>query len=190
MKEIIGILPVIMAIPSYALYVKSVLTSKVIPHSYSWLIWSVLAAIGYFAQLRSNAGPGAWNTGITAVACFLIFTLSLKYGENKLTRFDKALLVMCIAIIALRLVTGSDTLATILATSAACIGFFFTIKKAYKRPHEENLPTFTINSLRNLISLFGLTTLSFNTLLYPTIMMLANFLVVAIIISRKRQSYH
>lgn len=67
MKESLGILPVIMAVPSYALYIKSVVKGKVVPRTYSWLIWSILAAIGYIAQVRSHAGPGAWNTVITTL---------------------------------------------------------------------------------------------------------------------------
>lgn len=185
MKEVFGILPVIMAVPSYALYTRSVLKGKVLPHTYSWLIWSVLATIGYIAQMRSHAGPGAWNTGITALACFLIFLLSLKVGENKLTTFDKILFAVCVVTIGLRLATGSDTVATILAASAASIGFVFTIEKAYKKPQQENLQTFTINSLRNLLSLFAVTVVSFNTTFYPACMMLANFLVVLTIVIRR-----
>ena len=86
MKTAIGTFPLLLGIPSYAYYVRSVYQRKTIPHVYSWLIWAVLATIGYIAQVSTHAGPGAWNTGFTAIVCFIVFLVSLKYGEHKLSR--------------------------------------------------------------------------------------------------------
>jgi hypothetical protein len=187
MKNLLGILPVILAVPSYFLYIKSVLSRKTVPHMYSWLIWSVLAFIGYVAQINSGAGPGAWNTGVTSLACFIIFILAIRYGERKLTRLDTVLLAIATLATISRIITDSYTVATLLATTAASIGFIFTIKKAYINPDDENPQTFSINALRNLISLFALSSISFNTFFYPFCMMLANFAVALVILHRKKK---
>jgi hypothetical protein len=187
MKNLLGILPVILAVPSYFLYIKSVINRKTVPHMYSWLIWSVLAFIGYIAQINSGAGPGAWNTGITSIACLFIFILAIGYGERKLTRLDTALLAIAALATISRIITDSYTVATILASTAASIGFIFTIKKAYVNPNDENAQTFSINALRNLISLFALSSISFNTFFYPFCMMLANFAVALVVLYRKKK---
>lgn len=181
MKEFFGLLPVVLAIPSYALYIRAVVNHKTIPHMYSWLIWSVLALVGFLAQIESNAGPGAWNTGVTSLACFIVFIVSIRYGEKHLSKIDAALLALAIVAIITRVFTDDYTLATSLATFAALVGFTFTIKKAYNHPAQENQVTFNINFLRNLVSLFALSSISYNTFFYPCMMMLANLAVVLVI---------
>lgn len=176
-------------VPSYVHYLYSVYKRKTVPHVYSWLIWAVLAGIGYVAQASTNAGPGAWNTGFTALVCFLVFLVSLKYGEKRLTRTDKVLLMLAVAAIFARLAIGNYTATVLLATGAALIGFAFTVKKAYRHPKQENSLTFFLNALRNLISLFALNTVSFTTFFYPFCMMLANFSVVTAVLHGNKSKY-
>jgi hypothetical protein len=118
MKYFFGIAPLILAIPSYAYYVRSVLRKQTVPHMYSWLIWSILALVGFIAQINSNAGPGAWNTGITSLSCFIVFIVATRYGDKYLTKLDAALLLLAFLAILTRVITESFTLATTLATIA------------------------------------------------------------------------
>jgi hypothetical protein len=185
-KTFLGILPLILGIPSYAHYLYNVHKQKTVPHVYSWLIWAVLAGIGFAAQVSSNAGPGAWNTGFTAIVCFLVFIVSLKYGESRLSRLDIILLATAVLAIIARLQIGNYIATVILTTGAALIGFVFTVKKAYLHPEDENPTTFFLNSLRNLISLFALNVFSFTTFFYPFCMMLANFSVVIAVFKGKK----
>lgn len=180
-------MPLILGIPSYAHYLYNVYKRKTVPHVYSWLIWAVLAGIGYVAQASTNAGPGAWNTGFTAIVCFLVFLGALKYGERKLSKLDMLLLVLAGTAIVARLLIGNYVATVLLTTGAALIGFIFTIKKAYLRPKQENPATFFLNALRNLISLFALNVISFTTFFYPFTMMLANFSVVLAVLRGKRR---
>lgn len=153
---------------------------------YSWLIWAILAFIGYAAQVSAHAGPGAWNTGFTGVVCFAVFLMAIKYGERRLSKIDAFLLIMAFLAIIARLLIGNFVLAILLTTFAALIGFALTIKKAYRHPREENQITFSINSLRSFISLFALNLISFVTFFYPFCMMLANFAVAATIFTRTK----
>lgn len=186
MKTFLGILPLILGIPSYAHYLYNVRRRKTVPHLYSWLIWAILAGIGYAAQVSTNAGPGAWNTGFTAIVCFVVFVASLKYGERRLSKLDMLLLALAFLAIAARLLIGNYIATVLLTTGAALIGFTFTVKKAYRHPGQENPATFFINALRNLISLFALTVISFTTFFYPFCMMLANFSVVLAVYKGKK----
>lgn len=147
-----------------------------------------MALIGFLAQIESNAGPGAWNTGITAIGCFVVFLVAIRYGERHLSVIDKLLLCTAIVAITTRVITDNYTIATTLATIAASIGFVFTIKKAYRHPYQENGATFFVNFLRNFISLFALISISYNTFFYPFAMMLANLSVVVVILIGRRVS--
>ena len=188
LKPIIGILPVIIAAPSYWLYVRSIYKGSTVPHMYSWLIWSILAGIGFAGQVSGHAGPGSWNTGITAIVCFIIFLISIKKGERRLNKIDKILLAVAFCAIILRIITKNAETATLLATLAALVGFTLTFEKAYHRPNQENPTTFFMNSIRNFISLFALNSITFLTFFYPFCMMLANASILAVLIVR-RQKY-
>ncbi len=185
MKTFLGILTLVLAVPSYTHYLHGVFTRRTVPHMYSWLIWAILAGISYIAQVKAHAGPGAWNTGFTAIVCFVVFIIAIRYGERRLSSLDVLLLIMAFfAIVALLLIENSVA-AVLLTTIAASIGFTLTIKKAYYNPYQEDRTTFSINSLRNLVSLFALNSVSFVTLFYPFCMMITNFAVVAAILMGK-----
>ncbi len=186
MKTFLGLLPVVLAIPSYWLYIRSIYKGATVPHMYSWLIWSLLAGIGFAGQISGNAGPGAWNTGITAVVCFIIFVVATKKGDRKLTALDKYLLAVAFGAVVLRILTKSAETATLLATLAALVAFVLTFKKAYRHPEQENPATFFMNSLRNFISLFALNSITFLTFFYPFCMMLANLSILGVIVWKRK----
>lgn len=186
-KTLLGILPLLIGIPSYAHYIHSVYKRKTTPHMYSWLIWAVLASISFIAQVDAGAGPGAWNTGFTALVCLIVFVLATKFGERKLSKLDVFLLLMALASVLTLFIINNAVIAVLLTTIAACIGFTLTIKKAYREPGQENIITFSLNSVRNLISLFALTSVTFVTFFYPFCIMLANFTVVATVLTRRRK---
>jgi len=188
LKTILGLLPVGLAIPSYWLYIRSIYKGDTVPHMYSWLIWSLLAGIGFAGQVSGNAGPGAWNTGITAVVCFIIFVIAIEKGDRRLTTPDKVLLAVAFGAIVVRVLTKSAETATLLATLAASVGFILTFKKAYHRPKQENPVTFFVNSLRNFISLFALNSITFLTFFYPFCMMLANLSILGVIIFGRKST--
>ncbi len=188
LKTFLGLLPLVLAVPSYFLYIKSIYRGETTPHMYSWLIWSVLAGIGFAGQVSGHAGPGSWNTGVTAVVCFIIFLIAIKKGERRLNKIDKILLVVAFCAIILRALTNNAETATLLATLAALVGFTLTFEKAYRRPEQENPATFFMNSLRNFISLFALNSITFLTFFYPFCMMLANASILAVLIVRRRST--
>jgi hypothetical protein len=153
---------------------------------YSWLIWSILAAVGFAGQISDNAGPGAWNTGVTVLGCLTIFLVAIKKGERKLLSIDKFLLSIAIVAVITRIVSNSFVLSTLMATLAAVIGFALTFMKAYRKPDEETPVTFFINACRNFISLFALNSITFLTFFYPFTVMTAGLSIAAVIMIRRK----
>ncbi len=186
MKIFAGLLTLILAIISYGIYMYAVARQGTKPHMYSWLLWSILAAIGFFGQVSDGAGPGAWNTGITAIGCFTIFIIATKRGDRYLSNVDRILLFLAFIAVGVQVFWSNHTLAVTLATLTALVGFVFTQKKVFKSPHEDSWPTFFINANRNLISLFALSTISYLTFFYPFMMFLANLSVAFTIILMRR----
>ena len=87
-KLFFGIASSILAIVCFIPYIRDILKRKTEPHTYSWLIWTILQTVGVMAQLKEGAGYGAWALGIGAFFCFAIFLLSLKYGTKNISQFD------------------------------------------------------------------------------------------------------
>ena len=67
MPQFLGIAAVVVGLVSYIPYLWGLYRGKVRPHAFTWLLWGLLTAIAFAAQLSDGAGPGSWITGVTAV---------------------------------------------------------------------------------------------------------------------------
>lgn len=186
-KVLLGLLAVFISLPGYVIYIRNTLSGKTKPQFYSWLIWAVLAGIGYSSQIVSNAGPGSWVTGVTVLGCGVIAVLALFKGDMHLSGVDKVLLGLSSIAVLLRVLTDNPLEALILAVGAALVGYVFTSKKAYSNPQQETVITYVLNSVKFFPSLFALSTVSKLTFIYPFSMLLANAWLAGLIIVRRKQ---
>lgn len=53
------------------IYIGSILKGQTKPHLYTWLVFTILTAIAFLAQIKDGAGPGSWMLGITTISCFI-----------------------------------------------------------------------------------------------------------------------
>lgn len=174
MTTSLGLLAVFLAIISYSIYIYTIFKGHTKPHSITWLIWAMLNSFIYIQQLSHDAGPGAWVTGIAALANAIIFLISLKYGERSLTRLDWFCLIFALGVFILWMQRASDVLTIILASTIFIIGFVPTIYKSFSKPAEETIITFGLNSLKFFIALFALTNFTITTALYPLVLAITN----------------
>ncbi|MBC7459674.1 hypothetical protein H7200_03115 [Candidatus Saccharibacteria bacterium] len=174
MAFFLGILTIIIALMSYGFYLRDMFKGKTKPHSVTWFIWGLLNSFIFFEQINNGAGEGAWVTGTAAVANILIFILSLKYGEKRITKLDVFCLVSAIAILVFWLQTADTVPAIILACVIFIVGFIPTITKAWRRSQEETTVTFALNGLKFFIALFALQSFTIVTALYPIVLMVLN----------------
>jgi hypothetical protein len=184
-KLILGILSIVPAVIAYFWYFRGMFAGKTKPHAFSWLIWGVLAGNGFLAQFQAQAGIGAWVTGLTSIACLVIFVFALFRGDTRPTRLDKFLLLLALVSFGLIFLIDSPTVALCLTLFATLLGFTMTLRKAYHRPHEENAAAFLLNTVKFLPAIFALSSYSFLTVAYPLTAMLANGAVVLVIYLRK-----
>lgn len=184
MEIIIGLISLLLALVSYSLYFRDMFGKKTRPHAITWLIWSALNGFIFLQQLSHDAGPGAWVTGAAAVANLLIFLFSFKYGERNITRLDWLCLAVALLVITLWLNAASDELTVILACVIFLIGFIPTFRKSFKKPSEETILTFTLNSTKFFLALFALNTVTLVTALYPITLGVVNALFVIFLLAR------
>lgn len=170
----LGVITIIIAIVSYSIYLHDVFTGKTKPHGFSWFTWSILNSFIFYQQVVNGGGPGAWVTAVAALADAIIFLSAFKYGERNITKLDWTCLIVALIALAAWRLNSDPVLSVILASSVFVIGFIPTIRKSFKNARQETLATFSLNSLKFLIALFALDTVSITTALYPFVLFVTN----------------
>ena len=92
LKVVLGIAAAIVAIFNYLPYLIGVIKKTLKPHSFSWIIWTLMTSIIFATQLADGAGPGAWAAGVTAITLFIIAAFSVR---NKSYQIILIRLVSC-----------------------------------------------------------------------------------------------
>ncbi|HAJ90173.1 MAG TPA: hypothetical protein DCM27_04045 [Rhodospirillaceae bacterium] len=186
LQEYLGGIASIIGLWGSVIYIHSTLKGKTTPHLYTWLVFSILTWIAFAAQLSDNAGPGAWVMGITAFFCTFIALLSLKYGEQNITKSDRLALAASLSAILPWLMMEDPLVSVIMISMIDAVAMYPTIRKSWHKPHNEKLTSFNIGSLKNTISLFALTNVTLVTTLYSVSIIAVNCIFVCICLYRRR----
>ncbi len=186
-KAIFGIAAVVIGLVSYIPYYRDILRGTTKPHPFSWFAFALLMGITFFAQIFTGAGPGAWVTGISAIAVFGIAVLSILKGHREVTTFDWFCFAGALLGVVLWRTTDNPLWAVVIVTITDAIAFAPTYRKAYLRPHEETVSLFVLSAAKYLISLFALVSFNLSTALFPVSLVLTNTVFAIVIVYRRRQ---
>lgn len=187
MKELLGVIAVIIGFIGYVPYFRDISRGKTKPHAFSWLVWGVLTAIAFFGQVTSNGGAGAWVTGFTAVFCFIIFLFALWHGKKDFPLIDWLSLAGAGFALILWALTDDPLGAVIIVSIIDILGFVPTFRKSIKRPNEETMFTYTMSGLKYIVGIIALSNYSLVTVLYPISLILSNGAFVALLIVRRKK---
>ena len=75
-KEYIALIAAILAIIGNVPYLIDILKRRVIPHPYTWLIWTIVSGVTFFGQVAAGAGVGAIPTAASEIFTVIIFLFS------------------------------------------------------------------------------------------------------------------
>ncbi len=183
-KIILGLVAALLALFSSFLYIRDIFRGNTKPHTYTWLIWSIVTTIAFLGQWVSGGGPGSWATGVAAVVTIGTLLLSLKgnYGTKDITNFDKICLVLAIISILPWLLVKSVLWSVILATLIDLIAFFPTMRKTWHAPKSESLGSMYTDAVKHALSMFSMGNYSLITLIYPFSVLLTKFVIIGEII--------
>ncbi len=175
-KFVLGTLAALFAIGSAYLYIRDIFRGNTKPHTYTWIIWSIVTAIGFLGQWYTGGGAGSWATGVTACYCFIILFLCFKYGTSDITKFDLLCLVLAITSIVPWLFSHNILWSVILATITDLLGFLPTIRKTWRAPRSESLGSLWFDVFKHGLSVASLQTYSLTTWLYPAAIIIAKMM--------------
>lgn len=186
----LGTFAIVVALIGYVPYFKDILANKTKPHAFSWLVWGILTAIAFVGQIVGNGGPGSWVTGFTAIVCFIIFGFGLAKGKKNIVFVDWLSLIACGLALLLWFATKGPLLSVVLITLIDAIAFLPTFRKSFNKPMEETASTYTLSSIKFVLSILALKQTSVITALYPLSLVFMNGIFVLMLIVRRKQLKH
>lgn len=184
--EIIAVIGIVINVFSTSIYIRSIFFGNTKPHFFTWLTWSILASIGFFAQLHENAGAGSWALATASIGCITICILAIKYGEKVITKSDKIALAFSSIAILPWAITKDPLGSVILISLINLVGFFPTFRKSWAQPYNEKLFTFIVGSIPLALSLFSLNIINLTTALYTCTIVVANIVFVIFCMWRRQ----
>jgi hypothetical protein len=185
-KTIFGLLTLPIGVISYVNYFVSIFKGRTKPEAFSWLIWSVLASITFFAQIAEGAGAGAWATGFTALVCLLISLTAFFKTRNKIKVIDWISMIGALSGLILWRYTSQPLVAVIFVVIVGIIGFVPTFIKIFVNPAEETALTYFLNAVKFVFALLATNSFNFVTALYPSALVFMNIFLVSAILFRRR----
>jgi RsiW-degrading membrane proteinase PrsW (M82 family) len=189
-KEIIGVLAILVGLASFYPYIRSILRGETKPHLFSFIIWGIISVVVFAAQLADGGGMGAWATGASGLFCIMVAILSYqRLEEIEITRSDWVFFITSLCAIPLWLVMQSPLGSVILLTFIDVVAFFPTIRKTFDKPDEENLPGHVMGAVSCALSLFALGHYSIITVLHPLVstISIGGFVLMALYCRNRRQ---
>ena len=189
MKELIGIVAVVLTFTGYVPYLRDTIKQKTKPHIYTWFVWGFVTALAFALQIQAHAGTGAFVTLAAAIVCLFIFLLGLKHpkAERNITTADTVFLIAALAALGLWVLAKQPVVSIILLSTIDMLGFIPTIRKSWRKPHEETLSSYATNTFRFALAIIALQHYTIVTALYPITWIIANGIFSIFLVVRRKQ---
>jgi hypothetical protein len=187
MKDIVGIVAVVLTFIAYIPYISDTVKGKTKPHLYSWFIWAFVTFIIFALQVFGHAGAGAFMTLATAVLSLTVFILGMRNGEKNITKFDTIIFIVALIATGIWIFTKQPMISNFLIVTINALANLPTIRKSWIKPYSETLFSWVVSSVRNFLGIIALENYSVLTWLYPVSNLLTNILVTLLLIVRRKQ---
>lgn len=185
-KELLSLLGMFLAVYCLVPYYKGIFARTNKPHIYSWIIFTIVTGIATAVQFTEDAGPGKWVMALNSFMCLTIILLSLRYGEKDIKRSDGVALILALTTIPVWLLTRNPLWAVLMAMAIEVFAYYPTLRKSWNKPREEVAQTWFIGGVMFMVSVMALEKVSFVTAAYPGFVALMNFMMVIILLWRRR----
>jgi len=186
MKQILGLLAVVIAFVGYTPYLRDTIIGKTKPHIFSWFLWSLLSFIAFGLQLTKGAGAGSYANLALGFIAFVLFIFSFKNGTKNIKSTDIVSLILAMIAIILWLVINQPIWSIILIVTIDIFSFAPTFVKSWNKPQEETLITWFLNIIRQIFILLSINEINFVTITVPIYALVANIAFFVLLVSRRR----
>lgn len=191
MKESLAIIAAIFATFATVPYIIDVFHKKTKPNIVSWFTWSLLTGIATAAAFAAHEPRTALLTGASTICSLGVVVAGSWYGIAKFSLFDALCQGGAIAGLVLWLLFDSPTIGIVVPVVIDFVAALPTLRHAWLKPAEETWQAFFIGVVAATLTLFSLQRLNIASTLYPAYLLVANGLIVATVLyRRKAMQYH
>ena len=144
-------------------YLIQTVKGRVKPNRVSFLLWSVVPFIAFFAQIKQGVGIEALMTLSTGFLPLTVFIASFvnKEAEWKLTRFDVMCGIISLLGLTLWMITKVGNVAIFFSILADALAAVPTLVKAYKFPDSEIAWPWIVTVAGVVLTLLTISTFTF-----------------------------
>jgi len=162
-----------------ALYAIDTIKGKTKPNRVTWILWTIVPLITFFAQLGKDVGISSIFTLSYALGPLLVVIASFsnKNAYWKLDYFDYLCGSIAILAIALWLITGNGILAIVFSVAADFTAGLPTLRKAFIEPTSESFIAYLLGVLSAIITLLTVQAWNTETVLFPVYILLNSALI-------------
>jgi hypothetical protein len=173
-------------------YLVSTVRGRVRPNRVSFLLWSVVPMIAFFAQINQGVGLVALMTFSTGFLPFTVFIASFfnKKAEWKLTRFDLICGLLSIVGLALWMITKVGNIAIFFCIVADGLAAVPTVMKAYKYPDTEIAWPWIATVVGVILTLLTISDFTFANSGFIFYILLLNILIYSLVQFRLGEKFH
>lgn len=188
MQEILGYSSGVLILLSTIPYVRDILKGKTKPERATWFIWSILMVIAFFSQWTKGATFSNILTIGDAIAIFITFILSIKYGTGGFKKRDKLAIVGSMFSLIFWYFTKEPAVALLIIIFIDFLGGSLTILKAYEDPESETMIAWFMAGGAGLLGILSVGEINFILLVFPVYVFLINTSIgLTILISKKNK---
>ena len=184
-KDAYGAISVAIGIFGILPYIFTYIKGQTKPHAFTWLSWSLLSLTQFVTMHETEAGAGAWVFFITIFTYLGIGVTALKWGDRSRTRGDYAALAISVCAALILFFVEDYLTALLVAFVGDAFGFMPTIRKSWRKPHEENSLAYWFGALMYVFSFMALTDYTFLTTFAPVSLVLLNMAAASCILLRR-----
>lgn len=186
MKEVLGLISVLIAFIGYVPYLRDTFAGRTRPHVVSWFLWTTVSFLAFGLQWSKGAGAGSYANFAMGVICLILFFASLKQGTKEVKPVDVVFFIMAIVATFLWLVVHQPVWSIILVVLIDIFSFTPTFIKSWSKPWEETLLTWLLNTFRQVLVLLSLQQVNIVTALFPAYAFLANAIFCILLMVRRK----
>ncbi|MCC7304584.1 hypothetical protein IT418_04210 [bacterium] len=187
MKSYLAIASITIAIIGYIPYFKDTVTGRTKPHIFSWFTWGLSSLIAFGVQLAGNGGEGSYVNLVMAIICFALVFLGYKNGTKNITKSDRISFILALVATIFWLIIKQPILSIVFVVLIDLFSLFPTVRKSWNNPWQETLSMYVISCIRQILTIFAMSSMTFVTLLYPSYSLLAGFSFCVMLILKRRE---
>ncbi|MBU0531580.1 hypothetical protein KJ910_03780 [Patescibacteria group bacterium] len=168
----VGKLAGIISLIAFVPYIVAILRRQTKPNRATWWIWTAVGLMLGSSYYFSGASHTIWVPVSYTVGPFITALLSIKYGEGGWTRFDRWCLIGAGVSLLLWVVFREPLVALTINLIIDLLGALPTIRKAYRKPEEEDRLAWLLFFLGNTCNMFAVEQWNYAIAAYPIYMFL------------------